>query len=259
MRYDAQNKKISKYKAKIDSLIASNNDLTKEYQDLRDILNNTLHEVRRFSAQLTKFSERLNKDAKGHYDLQQTASSIFYTAGMISSRLAYTDIELNPSAIENQTTVRSGIYKKFDKAKRILSEEASRKRVKVFLHGESRKEIEALPVFELLPFVLLENAIKYSPENQEVNITFEVIKEKTIVTMHSIGPKVECNEVHKLLEKGFRGDSTKTMPGEGRGLFLAKQVCDFHNVKISLTPGKDIRYQLSKIDYTDFKVTLEFS
>lgn len=74
-------------------------------------------------------------------------SSLDCTAGMITSRLAFTDMELNPRAIENQTISKSGIYKKFDKAKRLLAEEARGKQLAVRLVGERlmSKSILCLP------------------------------------------------------------------------------------------------------------------
>lgn len=155
------NKKVDRLNDQLKELKKQNEALKVEVRSTQEILNSTLHEIRRFSAQLSRFCERISRETEGNQNLNQLALSAFYTAGMISSRLAYTDIELNQRAIESQTTLRSGIFKKFDKAKRILAEEARSRSVTVQLHGESRAEIDALPVLELLPFVVLENAIKY--------------------------------------------------------------------------------------------------
>ena len=165
MRYDKQNKKLESLIQQVKALTQENILLKRSADSTREILNDSLHEIRRFSAQLSKFCERISRDTQDNPSLHQAALSAFYTASMISSRLAYTDIELNPKAIESQTPLRSGIFKKFDKAKRILAEKAKNRNVTISLIGESRVEIDALPVFELLPFVILENAVKYSPQN----------------------------------------------------------------------------------------------
>ena len=112
MRYDKHNRRLDRLHAEIADLKAQNERLSADAQNIRDILDSTLHEVRRFSAQLNKFAERLSRDTEGQPQVNQTALSVFYTAGMISSRLAYTDIELNPRALESQTVIRSGIYKR---------------------------------------------------------------------------------------------------------------------------------------------------
>lgn len=256
MRYDKQNRKLERLQEEVEHLRIENRRLHSETQSVNEILDSTLHEVRRFSAQLSKFAERLSRDTDGQQQLNQTALSLFYTAGMISSRLAYTDIELNPMALESQTAIRSGIYKKFDKAKRILAEEARDCHINIRLEGESRVEIDALPVFELLPFVLLDNSIKYSPPNQSVTVAFEVASGRQIVTVSSIGPIVSREELPKLFDKGFRAASTKSMPGQGLGLFLAKRVCDYHGITIRAECGPGVLYQLRGTDYAEFQIEL---
>lgn len=258
MRYDKQNKKLIALQKEVERLQTENELVKSESQSIKEILDSTLHEVRRFSAQLLKFAERLSRDTDGQPQLNQTALSLFYTAGMISSRLAYTDIELNPRALESQTPIRSGIYKKFDKAKRILAEEARDRSINVRLNGESRVEIDALPVFELLPFVLLDNVIKYSPPNQTVSVEFEKHLGRQLVTVSSMGPTISREELPKLFDKGFRGASAKSMPGQGLGLFLAKSVCDFHGITIRAESRQDVSYQLNGIDYAEFRVELRF-
>lgn len=258
MRYDKQNRRLDRLQAEIEDLRMQNTRLVAKAQGIQAILDSTLHEVRRFSAQLTKFSERLSRETEGQAQLNQTALSVFYTAGMISSRLAYTDIELNPRALESQTTVRSGIYKKFDKARRILAEEARDHGVTIRLEGESRIEIDALPVFELLPFVLLENGVKYSPRGQSVTVSFETIRGCQFVTVTSVGPAVADAELPHLFEKGYRGAQTASLPGEGLGLFLAKQVCRFHDAQIRAEIGRQNLYQMGGTSYSEFRIVLQF-
>jgi signal transduction histidine kinase len=258
MRYDKHNRRLDRLHTEIADLKAQNERLAADARGIRDILDSTLHEVRRFSAQLSKFAERLSRDTEGQPQVNQTALSVFYTAGMISSRLAYTDIELNPRALESQTVIRSGIYKKFDKARRILAEDARDRDVTIRLDGESRVEIDTLPVFELLPFVLLENGVKYSPRGQSVTVSFETIGGRQVVTVSSIGPAVTDAELPRLFEKEFRGAATAHLPGEGLGLFLAHQVCRFHGIRIRAELGRRNMYQVGGTSYGEFRVVLQF-
>lgn len=258
MRYDKHNRRLDRLRAEITDLKSENARLSSEARSIKEILDSTLHEVRRFSAQLTKFAERLSRDTEGQAQINQTALSVFYTAGMISSRLAYTDIELNPRAVESQTVIRSGIYKKFDKARRILAEEARDRNVTIRLDGESRVEIDTLPVFELLPFVLLENGVKYSPPSQTVTVGFETSLGHQVVTVSSIGPAVTDAELPRLFEKEFRGAATAHLPGEGLGLFLAQQVCRLHGVRVRAVLGRRDIYQVGGVSYGEFRIVLEF-
>ena len=257
MRYDKQNRKLEALRSEVEKLQAENARLSSEALAIKEILDATLHEVRRLSAQASKFAERLSRDTKNTH-VSQTALSVFYTVNMMSSRLAYTDIELNPRALENQTPVRSGIYKKFDKASRILADEARERGVTIKLEGDSWAEIDALPVFELLPFVLLDNSIKYTPPNQAVTVAFEISSGRQVVTVKSIGPSVTAEELPKLFEKGFRAATTAAMPGQGLGLFLAKQVCEFHDIRISAEAEQHRLFALNGVGYSQFRVVLSF-
>lgn len=257
MQYDKQNRKFARLSESNASLKKENAALLSSSNEIKEILNNTLHEVRRFSAQLTKFSERLAKKTEDQPNLSQTAQSIYYTAGMIASRLAYTDIELNPQALRTQSRIQSGIYKKFDKVRRILVEECRNKKIDIKLLGQSHATIEALPVFELLPFVIIDNAIKYSPKNQIINVYFE---DGPRVTVSSFGHPVEEDELPRLFEKGFRGSGAALngVPGEGLGLFLAKRVSEYHGIRIHAEIGDQMTYEINGVYYTDFRIILDF-
>jgi K+-sensing histidine kinase KdpD len=258
VRYDKKNRKIENSRAENEKLRADNLRLNTENKSIQNILEATLHEVRLFSAQVSQFTEQLARKTEGDNGLNDIALSAFYTAGMISARLAYTDIELNPSAILNTRSIRSGIYKKFDKAKKILAPKSKGRKVKVSMTGESRHEIDALPVFELLPFVLLDNAIKYSPDEQEVVVHFELDYGRQNVLVSSVGPIVKPLEKERLFDKGFRGSQTKNIEGQGLGLHLAKQICDWHGIDIKFDIGQNSLYDLNGISYASFKVVLKF-
>jgi signal transduction histidine kinase len=258
VRYDKHNRRLDRLHAEIAALKTDKERFAADARDVRDILDTTLHEVRRFTAELLKFAERLSRDTEEQPQVNRTALSLFYTAGMISSRLAYTDIELNPRALGSQTVIRSGIYKKFDKARRILADGARDREVMIELDGESRVEIDALPVFELLPFVLLENGVKYSPKGQSVTVRFETVAGRQVVVVSSIGPAVTDAELPRLFEKKFRGSATTRLPGEGLGLYLADQVCQFHSIRVRATLGRRDMFQIDGVSYGEFRIVLEF-
>lgn len=79
-----------------------------------------------------------------------------------------------------------------------------------------------------------------------------------MVTVSSIGPFVSPEELPRLTEKGFRGAQTKTLPGQGLGLFLAKQVCDYHDIQIHAEGGTGVPYEMNGIRYAPFQVVLRF-
>lgn len=260
MKHEGYKKRIEKLQDRVSCLEEINDKMVKEFDREREVVNSALHEVRRFSSQLKMFSTKVVREIDGQYkdSVQQAAQSVIYISEMISARLAYMDIELNPNAIENQTLVRAGIYKKFDKSKRLLSEAARRREVRVNLNGVSRMEIEVLPIFELLPFVLLDNGIKYSPKGQSVDVNFDMVNDRQVVTVASNGPSVSEDEQLRLCDRRFRGSQVYSMPGEGLGLFLAKKICDYHDIKMRIEIPRRGLYQVQGVDYCEFRVVLTF-
>ncbi len=84
-------------------------------------------------------------------------------------------------------------------------------------------------IFQLFSNVL-DNAIKFSPENKEIEIK---INQKT-VTITDQGIGVPETELHKILDRFYRTDKSRNTPGTGLGLSLVKAIADLHKAKISL-------------------------
>lgn len=264
MRYDKENRKVKVALERCEKAEQSLVSVRQELDSVRFALDSTMHEARRFSGQIARQCEELNKEARKHGEsaLAELSDTIFYTSGMLSARLAFTDLELNPSAIAKQATFRSGIYKKFDKAKHVLSSYARDKRVRIVLRGSSQTEIEASQAIDLLPFVILDNAIKYSPAGQDVIVEFfdPPAKKGGYLEVRSIGPRMKPNEVDRIFEPSFRGSNVMSLPahGEGLGLYLAKRICDFHGLSLIAEPSNIEQFNLNGLSYAEFKLVVSW-
>jgi K+-sensing histidine kinase KdpD len=265
MRYDSYNNKVSKLNDDLLKEKEKYSELNYEYENLKSILEGTMHEVRRFSGELSSKAEELNRIVASFSGADQKikdlSDNIFFLGGMLSARLGFTDIELNPSSISKQPYLRSCIYKKFEKSRYALFNKAKFKNINITFNGNSFMELEAIQAFELLPFVLMENAIKYSPRDQSIDITFDEIENKELnVIITSIGPLIEKDENEKLFDRGFRGTNANksSVSGEGLGLYLAKSLCDLHSISISITASSEKRFDFDRIPYSDFSIKLVY-
>src|SRR5688572_10931848 len=123
IRYEKINKKIEAAHQEIEELKAENQILRSRADRVKEVLDSTLHEVRRFSGELASHAESLSRLLENQYagdEAIELAQTVFFTSGMISARLGFTDLELNPQAVSRQATARAGIYKKFEKASHVL-------------------------------------------------------------------------------------------------------------------------------------------
>jgi signal transduction histidine kinase len=265
MRYDKQNKRLDKLERDLNECNRLRESAEKEKAHLYSILDGIMHETRRLNSEIAAACDELaRKISRGDFALiEEDSESIFYTSGLISSRLTFADFEINPESISRQTKLRAGIYKKFDKARRILSKAARRKHINIRLEGNSYAELDVIPAFELVPFVLLDNAIKYSPDGQEIIVSFQdrpTQNCRTMVTVTSTGPTVASDELQRLIERGFRGYNAvrSSIPGEGIGLFLADTLTRLANGQLRVSSSDNFRYSVQNVNYSEFTVILEF-
>lgn len=259
-------KKIKdKHLDEIDMLRVELNTTKEKYENIKQVLEGTLHEVRRFNSEISGYSEKLYRSlSEGNsngVNLTEAANTIFYTSGMLSARLAFADLELNPAGVANQALLSSGIYKKFEKSKHILTSKARAKHIQFQFNGASFYTQDLMQAFELVPFVIFENAIKYSPNNEGVSVDFdESIAGTLLVKVASIGPTVDSSEISKLTIRGARGaNAVKSgVAGDGLGLFLVNFLCTLNNVELRLHSEQSVKYSVANIPYSKFTVTLLF-
>ena len=88
---------------------------------------------------------------------------------------------------------------------------------------------------------LLENAIKYSPENSKVLISSEEIDGKIVVQIADQGTGIPADELSNIFMKFFRSKNAKASPikGSGLGLYLAKYFVELHQGAISCESSPD--------------------
>lgn len=81
---------------------------------------------------------------------------------------------------------------------------------------------------------LIENAIKYSPEESQVLVQSEEKDGKVIVRVQDCGPGIPQDEVNNIFMKFFRSKNAKSSPikGSGLGLYLAKYFTELHQGRL---------------------------
>lgn len=109
------------------------------------------------------------------------------------------------------------------------------KRIPIKFESEPLFPIQVDP--ELMKQVfsnLIENAIKYSPEESQVHVHSEEINGKVIVRVQDSGPGIPEDEVNNIFMKFFRSKNAKSSPikGSGLGLYLAKYFTELHQGRI---------------------------
>lgn len=91
---------------------------------------------------------------------------------------------------------------------------------------------------------LVDNALKYTPENGKVAIQLD----QAGVSVSDTGPGIPEPEREKVLQRFYRLDRSRTSPGSGLGLSLVRAVAALHDAKLTLSdnqPGLIARLSFS--------------
>ncbi len=86
---------------------------------------------------------------------------------------------------------------------------------------------------ERLVSVLTDNAVKYSSENSEINISLFKKDRKTVLTVSNVCDLLPECKSEKLFDRFYRGDSSRNQRGGyGIGLSAAKAIAELYHGKI---------------------------
>jgi len=83
---------------------------------------------------------------------------------------------------------------------------------------------------------LLDNAIKYTPAGGEVNVTLTEINGKgAAIVVADTGIGIPPQDLPRIFERFYRGDESRSQPGIGLGLSLARAIARAHGGDITVT------------------------
>lgn len=105
-----------------------------------------------------------------------------------------------------------------------------------FIEGDRQNLIEVF-------VILLDNAIKYSPEGQKVTVTSRKTDGKAEIKVADQGIGISRKDLPHLFDRFYRADKSRArldVGGYGLGLSIAKQIVEKHHGSISVEskPGK---------------------
>jgi signal transduction histidine kinase len=83
--------------------------------------------------------------------------------------------------------------------------------------------------------VLLDNAIKYSPERSTIKLASTVAGQSIIISVADEGPGVKADDMPHIFDRFYRADRSRAKDGTsgyGLGLSIAKRITDLHHGQI---------------------------
>lgn len=215
------------------------------YAELKSFIEDIFHDVRIFNAQLKMKGERLcnevstNKKVKKFANEVQSIRAIcaFMTLRLDAYNFMYNNLPMNATEKSSYN-----MFKVFDKVRHCLEERAKKKHILIDIQSKGEcGDISAYDCIELLPYILIDNAIKYANNNSCVAVDIDDNPDRCIIRVRSQGIKLERGEKERIFVRGFRGVNAQrcTSEGLGIGLYTAKKICDLHNASIIINEEID--------------------
>jgi signal transduction histidine kinase len=98
-----------------------------------------------------------------------------------------------------------------------------------------------------LLLILLDNALKYTPEGGSVVVGTELHGGNVRLTVRDSGPGIDPADLPRIFERFYRADKARTGEGSGLGLSIARWIVEAHNGRISAAnaPGGGALFTVS--------------
>ena len=194
--------------------------LSQSKDKLRHVMRSNIHEVRSINADIYNAVYRLKEDLEAYgYNHSRdfnTVRNIEELSEILRTRTDVLDVVSNPALLQ---AARSPIpiYRAFDRVVRSLSPTASSENVRLSLTGSSTGRVNGISLFDVIPYLMVQNAIKYAPGNSAVQIHFSENSSRVCAHLTSVGPVVEEDEMARIFISGFRGRYAQQVTPEGTG------------------------------------------
>lgn len=119
-------------------------------------------------------------------------------------------------------------------AKKNVQHKAKRKDITIAINVEKFSLFGNKQKLEEVFIILLDNAIKYSPEKSTVSISARKSNRQIIVSVSDAGIGISREDLPHIFERFYRADKSRNEEGYGLGLSIAKKIVEAHNGSITV-------------------------
>jgi signal transduction histidine kinase len=218
----------SSYSDKLTNKISS--DFDKLVHDLRKLSTSIYHAAEEASTFLDR----------GQIDETKTRlQNIIAAQSMLTIRTDVLDYSGKPDEFKENELVP--IYKRVHKVVRSFMPHAWQKGIKLELSGTSFGHSLGPNVFEIVPYLIIENAIKYAPRSSGgISVNCRDYLDTIEIEIISMGPHIEDDELDEIFGLNYRGRNAlkSNTPGSGAGLALARRLVDDFNGNIEVISAR---------------------
>ena len=236
---------LSKLQAQVSKLsrilVAQNNRLKKERDDIKSLISDISHQLKTPLANLRVYFDLLQDQSLTSAQREEFMQNMqgqleklsFLMDSMIKmSRLESGVIQLNPQMVSLNETSLTAIRQVYQKAqaKNIhLSFDGGQD---IQLQHDRNWTTEAI-------FNLLDNAIKYTPSGGSVNVSLEIYELFARIDITDTGSGLDEVEINHIFKRFYRGENARHQEGIGIGLYLLREIIQQQGGYVKVRSKKD--------------------
>ena len=94
---------------------------------------------------------------------------------------------------------------------------------------------------------LVGNALQHTPPDADVTVSIRSSDGRVILRVHDTGPGIPSEQLPRVFERFWRGDSSRHSAGSGLGLAIAHALVSAHGgiLRVTSTPGQGTTFEAS--------------
>lgn len=224
------------------------NNLDKEKEEIKELVTDISHQLKTPLASLKLYNTLLLEEDMYKKDriefLQTNEMSINKLHNLIDSLVNISRLETSMISIKKET---KSIKNTLNKAINSVKVKASQKHININL-GDF--EDEYIPHdskwTEECIFNILENGVKYSDENKDINISIEKTINFFKINIKDNGIGINKNEFNNIFKRFYRSEEVAQVEGSGVGLYLSRKILERQggNIIVSSKKGQGSKFSL---------------
>jgi heavy metal sensor kinase len=239
-----------------------------EIEQLVSAFNHMLDRIRKLIKEMQEMTDNIAHDLKSPLTRMRGAAEVTLTSNaslseyeqmaagiieecdslveMINTMLDISELETGAGKVELETVEMRSLVQDVCELFEPLAEKKKQRLIsnideQLFVQGDLKK-------LRRMVSNLLDNALKYTPESGEINVSLHRNGNKEIIlSISDTGTGISPDDLPHVFERFYRSDRSRSETGTGLGLSLVKAIAEAHggNIRVRSIPNKGSNFTVT--------------